>query len=128
MYLLDSDFLINFLNGKKEVVDSFRKIKDFGLSTSVICAAEILEGIYFFDNLIKLEAFSKLLKKVNIIDIDLITASKYAGLMSGLRKKGIPLDKFDTLIASTCLAYGLILVTGNKKHFLRIPNLKIYEG
>lgn len=127
MYLLDSDFLINFLNGKPEAAATFTKIKDFGLATSVICVAEILEGIYFFDNMDKLDSFSKLLKKITVINVDLLCASRFAALNSALRKAGNTLDKFDTLIAATCLASNLILVTGNKKHFERIKKLKIYD-
>jgi predicted nucleic acid-binding protein len=34
----------------------------------------------------------------------------------------------DLLIAATALAYDLTLLTRNRRHFQRIPDLKLYEA
>ncbi|HKP55044.1 MAG TPA: type II toxin-antitoxin system VapC family toxin [Chloroflexia bacterium] len=36
------------------------------------------------------------------------------------------IGQMDLLIAATALAHNLILVTGNRKHFARVPGLTIY--
>jgi tRNA(fMet)-specific endonuclease VapC len=44
-----------------------------------------------------------------------------------LRQQGQVLPAPDLLIGATALAYGLILVTRNLRHFQRIPGLRIYQ-
>ena len=50
---------------------------------------------------------------------------KFAKLRAGLRKEGNLIDNMDLLIAATCLVNKLTLITGNVKHFQRVPGLKI---
>lgn len=44
-----------------------------------------------------------------------------------MEKRGNPLTEPDLRIAAIALFHGLIVVTGNIKHFLRIPGLN-YEN
>ncbi|MBR1790542.1 MAG: hypothetical protein IJ754_02120 [Bacteroidaceae bacterium] len=50
---------------------------------------------------------------------------KYANIRWLLKEKGKPVDHLDMFIAATALTEGLTLITGNVKHFERIPGLKI---
>lgn len=126
IYLIDSDCIINFLNGRKETVLLVNKLARFDLATSVICVAEILEGLVDSKYSGKMKIFVDFLRNLGIFDIDLYVADVYSKIRSDQRKKGELIDKFDLLIASTCLANNLTLVTGNAKHFQRIRGLKIY--
>ncbi len=121
MYLIDSDVLIDFLKGKKEAVKILGKIKPNQRSTSIICVGEILEGLT--DN--KKEQFQKLLNIINIYNVDIKVVVIFAEIRKELRKNGNLIDNFDLLIAATCMAYNLILITNNLKHFVRIKGLKI---
>ncbi len=47
------------------------------------------------------------------------------GLRAELEKKGTPLDLADLEIAAIAIAGEFVLVTGNIKHFQRIPSLLI---
>ena len=57
---------------------------------------------------------------VEIVDV-------YAQLKTDLEKAGERLDEFDLLIGASAKVNRFTLVTGNVKHFARIPGIKIYE-
>jgi tRNA(fMet)-specific endonuclease VapC len=50
---------------------------------------------------------------------------KYGQIRWDLERSGKRIDNLDLLIGVTALQEGLILVTGNVKHFERIQGLKI---
>lgn len=129
MYLLDSDIIIDFLHGHKDATSLIGKLANKQLATSVICIAEILEGIHFSEKnkSQKIKDFKQFTKNLNVIEVEMAVASQFALLRGGLRKKGLLIDNFDLLIASTAITHNLILVTNNKKHFQIIPNLKLYK-
>ena len=53
------------------------------------------------------------------------TARTFGKLRASLRRTGELIDNFDLLIAATCLSHGMTLLTGNIRHFKRIPGLNI---
>lgn len=127
MYLIDSDVLINFLKGEEIAVKTIKKLQNKPLYISVISVGEILEGLLETKNMKKLFLFKELLKTVTTINIDLQIIEKFASLRKFLRNKGLLIDNFDLLIASTCLVHDLILITNNVSHFKRISKLKIKD-
>ena len=50
---------------------------------------------------------------------------KYGEIRWGLEKQGLRIGDMDIFIAATAVEEDLILVTGNVKHFERIPDLRI---
>lgn len=128
MYLLDTDYLINYLKGRIVYSESLFFVSPEKLCTSVINVAEILEGIYNYADKKALNDFQNLLVAVKVIDINYQIASVFSVEKIKLKKVGKLIDNFDLLIASTCISKDLVLVTGNGKHFKRIKNLKIYNG
>ena len=50
---------------------------------------------------------------------------EYAHIKYVLRKKGMPVDEFDMLIAAHAVSEGLTIVTDNIKHFKNMPNVKV---
>jgi predicted nucleic acid-binding protein len=51
---------------------------------------------------------------------------RFAEIRSFLRRRGELIADFDLLIGATALYYDLTVLTYNKRHFKRIPDLKIY--
>ena len=43
-YLIDTDWIIDFLKGKKEIVNKLTSLIDEGLSVSIISLAELYRG------------------------------------------------------------------------------------
>ena len=97
-------------------------------TSSFICLAELYEGVERSrnreeeeNNLIKF--FSRL---HNVFGVDNEVAKKFGEIRSALKKSGNVIEDMDILIAATCVSNNQILVTHNKRHFSRIPDLKIY--
>ena len=124
MYLIDSNVLIDFLKGKEYVVDILKKLKPDERGTSTICVGEILEGLTFNK---EKDEFSRLVSLMTIYDVNLKVVVKFAEIRKKLRENGSLIDNLDILIAATCLANDLVLITNNLKHFERIEGLKILK-
>jgi tRNA(fMet)-specific endonuclease VapC len=60
---------------------------------------------------------------VNILAFDVAAAEVYGALRAGLEKEGITVAEADLRIAAIARSRGMTLVTGNVRHFQRIPNL-----
>lgn len=67
----------------------------------------------------------ELAERMSVVPFDAHAADVYGDLKSRLELVGQPLDEPDLRIAATALAYDLTLVTGNVRHFRRVPNLTI---
>ena len=120
-YLIDSDVLIGYLKNVEKYRGVLDKIDDKDKSTSVINIGEILEG--FPEN--KYQQFKEFTESITILGLNWEEMSEFAKLRAGLRKEGNLIDNMDLLIAATCLVNKLTLITGNVKHFQRVPGLKI---
>jgi tRNA(fMet)-specific endonuclease VapC len=125
-YLIDTDWIIDFLKGKEKVVAKLKSLADRGLAISIISLAELYEGIYASANPEKhLKSLSGFLTGVTVLGIDDGICAIFGKQRLILRKAGRLIDNFDLLIAATCLHYKLRLMTDNLGHFKRIKELKI---
>lgn len=125
-YLLDTDTLIYWLKGNRNIE---RKAIEAGfdqLGYSIISKAELFYGAYNSQhptkNLVNVARIDAVLTLVYLED----TAAEWFGkLKADLRRQGNPIMDADLFIAATTLAHGLVLVSNNTKHFQRIPDLMI---
>ena len=46
-YLIDTDWIIHYLNGHKGITEKLESLKEEGLAISVISLAELYEGVYY---------------------------------------------------------------------------------
>lgn len=60
-----------------------------------------------------------------ILAWDATAAEEYAVLQAELLEIGKPIGRNDAMIAAHALSIGCVLVTNNRKHFSRVPGLKI---
>lgn len=120
-YIIDSDVMIGLLKKKPEVIELIKNIDISDRGTSIICIGEVMEGL---DAKQAME-LTKFFGSIRIYDVNLDIIFIFAELRKTLRKKEQMIDNMDLLIASTCLANNLTLITGNVKHFDRIKGLKI---
>ncbi len=68
---------------------------------------------------------TRVLPTVTVLPFDTDTARTYGHLRATLTDGGMPLADADLQIAATALQHDLDLVTGNLRHFARIPELRI---
>jgi len=63
----------------------------------------------------------------DVLPFELSTAEIFGSIVGELEKQGQSISDIDALIASVALEHAEVLVTRNRKHFDRIPGLRV-EG
>jgi tRNA(fMet)-specific endonuclease VapC len=66
-----------------------------------------------------------LLEELPVLPFDATAARRYGELRAELERRGTPIGDADTRVASIALSRGLTVVTGNERHFRRVPGLDI---
>ena len=122
---IDSDCIIDFLNGDPKAVEAVRKYKE-EIVTTEINIFEVFFGIYTNKNISKNheEDTQLFFDSIKILNID-GWGIKAAKLLTNLIKKGKIVEQNDCLIASIMLAKGCNkIITRNIKHFSRISDIE----
>ena len=124
-YLIDTDWVIDHLNGRGEIKQKLEELAPQGLALSIVSLAEVYEGVFYSrDSQESERALNKFLGGVSILGINEEICKIFGRERGGLRRKGQIIGDFDLLIASTCLDYNLTLLTNNIAHFERIESLE----
>ena len=122
--ILDSDILIYFLKGQKEIVDEVIKIPQSELFTTRINYTELLYGAYNSQHIQKnLEKILPFLKNFQILEFDENAALIFAQQKAKLKNSGNIIADMDLMIASITISNDQQLYTNNTKHFKRIDDL-----
>jgi len=125
--LLDTNIVSAFIRGDASVAKNARKYlqehKRFTLS--IITYYELMRGIKAIDSDKKSIMFQDFIRECSLIELDHFIAEKAAEIYDSLRRKGQLIEDADILIAATALVHDLIMVTGNIRHFERIPGLSM---
>lgn len=133
-YLVDSDYIIDYLKGQLDAVHILTSLIADGLAISIITFTEVYEGIYYGRERETYEVhFKDLLRGVSVLGITRSTARRAAIIRGKLRKDNQtrdlvkPKDTYDLFIAATAMQYDLTMLTRNTKDYNRIPGLKMYQ-
>ncbi|MBM3943294.1 MAG: type II toxin-antitoxin system VapC family toxin [SAR202 cluster bacterium] len=127
-YLIDSDWLIDYLAGGTESLQLLESVADEGIAISILTYMEVYQGILRSPRPEEVEAQLRgFLGSVPIIPISLEVAQRCARAREILRVQGKRVNQraIDLLIAATALEHGLILVTRNNRDYADIPGLVI---
>jgi len=128
-YLLDTNIISEFVSKKpnQKVIDYVNSLDENDIYLSVITIGEIRFGIEKLDKenqKKKIKMLSDwlendLIQRFNgrILNVDLEVMLKWGEVNAQLQKIGKPMPIMDSLIASSCLAKELILITRNEKDF-----------
>lgn len=123
-HLLDSDWVADWLKGYRTAVQLISSLPPDGLAISIIIYGEVYEGIYFGREPAQHEAsFHRFLRGVTVLPITRTIARRFARERGVLRAQGTLIPEPDLLIGATALTHGLILVTRNRRHFERLPQV-----
>jgi tRNA(fMet)-specific endonuclease VapC len=124
-YLVDTDWVIHYLNGHPEIIARIQGLSPEGIGLSLISLAELYEGVFRSrDPRKSQEALQEFLRGIELVAIDEEITRVFGRVRGGLRAEGKTVGDFDLLIGATALHLGLILLTNNRRHFELIKNLQ----
>ena len=128
MYLFDTDTLSNLMkkSPSSSLLSRMRSVPVREQFTSSITLGELIYGA-------RKKGSPRLLTHIQqvvtaslpILPFDADAARRYGEVRADLQKQGITIGDADTRIASIALVRGLTVVTGNARHFQRVPNLPV---
>jgi len=128
-YLFDTDAISELLRPRpsRPYVKWLGSISRADQFASAVSIGELFKGAYRSHardrHLLNIE--ERILPAVTVLPYDTATARVFGQLQAYLEEKGRPLADADLQIAATAIFHGLELVTGNVKHFQRVPQLVI---
>ena len=127
MNLLDTDVCIEILRGNARVIEHRRRTPD-EVATTWITACELAYGAAQSRapefNQALVVAF---LATLPILELDWPAAERFGRLKTDLERAGNLLADADLLIAAITLTRSACLITGNRRHYERIPELRIED-
>ena len=130
MYLLDTDILSNLLKRRPStnLIAKLAVVPQEQQFTTSITMGELLYGAHRIrTQSVQLLARIRelLLRNLPVLPFDRAAADHYGRLKAELERRGTPVDEADLRIGAIALAWGYTVVTGNVRHFQRIPGLAV---
>jgi tRNA(fMet)-specific endonuclease VapC len=128
-YILDTDWIINLLAGRQDAKVKIEQLDPEEIGISLVTVAEIYESAFNYVNPeAHIQTFRSFLSNFQLLNLNLPIIEKFAEVRAHLRRRGQMISDFDILLGATAMHHNLIVLTYNKKHFERIPDLKIYQS
>ncbi|HEX7671883.1 MAG TPA: type II toxin-antitoxin system VapC family toxin [Polyangiaceae bacterium] len=128
-YLFDTDAISELFKPRPlpSYVKWLRAVPGAEQCTSAVVVAELFAGAFrssakgrHLENIRQ-----RVLPSLRILPFDETVAETYGRIRAELERSGRGLAEADLQIAATALVHGCVLVTGNVKHFARVPGLAI---
>jgi predicted nucleic acid-binding protein len=131
MYLFDTDAVSQVIK-KTPSISFIRRLASIDAEkqfTTTVTVGELVYGAhksgrpqYFIEKLEEL-----VWPNIHILSYDADSAKIFGKLKAAMEKKGTPLTEPDLMIASIAMRHDFVIITGNTKHFSRIPGLRIED-
>lgn len=127
-YLLDTSALSEVVKPIPDpaVVEWFAQADEEALFLSVLTIGELEKGVSkLADGKRRTRLHTWVRRELvrrfagRLLPVDLRVAARWGELVGESERKGVPLPVMDSLIAATCLVYGLTAVTRNRADFER---------
>jgi len=117
-FLLDSNIIIEAIDGTSETLRRrLAQCDADDLVTSAIVYAEVAHGS-MNGKPPPLNVLDAFLEDILVLPFDQVAGRKYSSL-------GFLRASYDRLIAAHALSLGLMVVTGNTRHFTNVPGLAV---
>jgi len=125
--LLDTDTCVEILRGNAAVIERRLAVVD-AVVTTWITAAELYYGAAKSRNREHdTDKVTALLATLQVLELDRAAARAFGDTKALLEQQGQRLDDADLLIAAVALAQSATVVTGNRRHYERIPGLVVED-
>jgi len=122
MTVADTDVLIDFLAGRGEASAVEKLLSRGALKTTVISRFELLSGA---KSPKQLALLNRLLEAVPSLALDDAAADAASQIRRSLERSGNAIGMADSLIAGIVTGNNATLLTRNRRHFERVPGLKL---
>jgi len=129
-YLLDTSVYCQPLRKRPlpSVVSRWQRLGDAALCVSVLCEAELLQGLEARDSASLWERHRDLLAgRLPVLPVTRDVVQVYATIAGPLMRRGTPRPVVDLLIAATAKHSGLILATLNVRHFAGLEGVAVED-
>lgn len=129
MITLDTDVISELLRPRPadRLVARLRALPVQDQSTTAITLGELAYGAHRAGRPELYERALGLLAGTVILPFDHAAATQYGRIRAELEREGRRLADPDLRIAATALARHVTLVTGNVRHFARVPGLEVED-
>ena len=126
-YLFDTDVISTLLRRSEltKLHQRIARVPQRLQCTTSITLAELSYGAHRVGKLDLYERARSIVNDVEVLTFDVAAAEQYGRVRAHLERKGLKLDEADLRIASIALARECTLITGNTRHFARVPALKV---
>lgn len=124
-YCLESNFIIDLLNGKDNAIRVYEEIKDVPLTVAAIASVvlfEILRGEE--QNQDKIRRFEELRGRMTVLPFGEQEAEEASQIEKAIHQKGQTISPLDLLIGATAKTNGAILIS-NDSDYQRIEGLQL---
>ncbi len=129
MYLFDTDTLSHVLKPARSspLISRLAAIPPEHQFSTCITVGEMVYGAHKSNRaeVLLQQLEERLWPNLRILPFDRRAAEIYGRLRADLERAGIPLAEPDLRIAAIALQHDLTLVTGNTRHFSRVPSLRV---
>ena len=128
--VLDADVIIR---GERRTLDLAAWISQHeneGFEVAAITVAELWHGVERAtgEHRAKRERYIReILEELPMIPYTETTALEHARIWASLESSGQMIGDYDLIVAATALERGSAVATFNKRHFQRVPGLKVIE-
>ena len=116
-YCLESNFIIDLLNGKQNAVAVYEEIKDAPLTITAIASValfEILRGKE--QNQSKIQKFEELRQKLEVLSFGEREAEEASQIEKTIHQNGFTISPLDLLIGATAKMNGAILISNDSDY------------
>ncbi len=131
-YLFDTDAISEVLRPRPapSYLRWLSKVPRAEQFTSAVVIGELYKGAFGSPNRERhLENVEKLvLPALTVLSYDVAAARVFGEILAGLSVRGRTLADADLQIAATAILHGLEVVTGNLRHFTRIPGIQVHRA
>jgi tRNA(fMet)-specific endonuclease VapC len=125
--LLDTDTCIGVLRGRADVL-ARREAEREELATSWVSASELFFGAARSAAPVEnAAAVVRLLASMRVLGLDLGSARVFGEVKATLSRNGAIVADADLWIGSIAIRLGATVVTGNRRHFERIPGIVVED-
>jgi tRNA(fMet)-specific endonuclease VapC len=126
MLLVDTDTVVHLFRGHRGIMSLLAAKPVEQLHVSAITVAELAYGAsksaWAAQNMSRLR---ELIAEWKVLSCDAAVAIRFGELKALLERSGRKIEDPDLLIAATALVHGCTLISGNRKHFGRVPEIRL---